>query len=349
MWGLVMSACGHVGIDLGDGASGARDGAGAPGKDAPSGGALAISGGSAGASQGGSTTGGSGDSGGSDAAGGQGGALGGSGGAASGGAGSGAAGFGGGGSGGADDTGGASAGGRGGTAAEDCDQKRMQCDQLAMALVHRYSFSGTGSAIVDVVAGANGMASGAVLDGSGVLGFDGDDDFVDLPAGLISSLPNATFEVWFVWQGGASWQRLFEFGDTDFLNDPVSYLYVTPQAGGTIPSEISLGAGLRHLTGGDRQLRTTEVTALGVLNHVVLTADDVGNRLTLYKNGQWVAQRDTEVRLSGIRDDTNRLGRSLFPDDPYFAGEITEFRIYAEVLTPTLIEASYTLGPDVVF
>lgn len=358
---MSLSACGHLGIDLGadgsveDGLAGSssdssggsdQTGPGSGGTGSSTGGKNSGSGGEPEGS-GGEATGGTMGSGGDDTGGT------GSGGDASGGT----AGSGGDGSGGDASGGSAGSGGDAGSGGSDgsgggtfeCDTGDPLCAVLLGALTHRYSFDGLGTQATDSTGDETATLVGTTLDGSGEVDLTGLNDYVSLPGGLLAALPDATIEVWFVWNGGESWQRLFEFGREDPFGDPTSYLYATPQAGGTILPEIALGAGIRHQTGGDRQLRTLAVTQTGVLTHVVLVADDVGNRLTLYKNGAWVAQRDTPVDLNGIQDQTNQLGRSLFDDDPNFDGTITEFRIYGEVLSAAAIAKSYAVGPDATF
>ncbi len=64
----------------------------------------------------------------------------------------------------------------------------------------------------------------------------------------------------------------------------------------------------------------------------------------LYKNGAGVGQRDATVDI-GLLAANNRLGRSLFPDDPGFIGTILELRIYGEVLSADAIAKSYEAGP----
>ncbi|HWZ91070.1 MAG TPA: hypothetical protein VNW92_19550 [Polyangiaceae bacterium] len=64
-------------------------------------------------------------------------------------------------------------------------------------LIHRYSFSGEGTRVVDSVSGADGvLMAGATLDGAGHAALDGLDDYVDLPNGLVSSLHDATLLTW---------------------------------------------------------------------------------------------------------------------------------------------------------
>ena len=64
--------------------------------------------------------------------------------------------------------------------------------------MHRYSFNDDFSSAVatDSVGGANGDLIGASLDGLGNVLLAGDGGYVNLPNGIISSLTNATFEMW---------------------------------------------------------------------------------------------------------------------------------------------------------
>src|SRR5262249_13449579 len=106
---------------------------------------------------------------------------------------------------------------------------------LKAALVHRYQFDGTGTVATDSVGGANGTLMNTQLNGSGGLTLAGgtSNQFVDLPNGIVSPLTNATFEVWVTWSGGAAWQRIFDFGDSTFVNmqrNASTTFYLTPEA-----------------------------------------------------------------------------------------------------------------------
>ncbi len=82
-----------------------------------------------------------------------------------------------------------------------------------VSLIHRYRFDGASTVVIDEVGGQDGeLLGGAVLDQSGRLTLDGEDDFVDLPNGLVSELEDATFVVWTIWDGGAGSKRVFDFG-----------------------------------------------------------------------------------------------------------------------------------------
>jgi hypothetical protein len=365
---LALNSCGRIGIDFQDDldrvASGGQDGMGGDvdggdGDSSAAGGEPGETGvGWESSAIGGASSGGA-DAGGSDAggtnAGGAGGTLteaGGSDGAGGEAMGAGGEGTG---AGGASSTGGASGVGgmlvaTGGAGANDCDLSDPLCAEIAEVLVNRYSFDGTETIITDSIGGRPGTAyGGATLDGSGKLDLSGMNQYVELEPDPISSYPNVSFEIWFVWRGGEAWQKLFEFGSHDALFDPVDYIYATPEAGGSDPSNNALAGAIRHNDAGERQVRSSAFTEIGMLIHVALVVSDDLNRLSLYKNGKWLVDRDADIQLDQFADDTHRLGRSLFPEDPYFNGEIHEFRIYGEVLTPEMIAKSYEVGPDAVF
>ena len=56
-------------------------------------------------------------------------------------------------------------------------------------IVHRYSFDGEGTAAMDSVGGKDGVLhGGAKLSGTGILGLDGVNDFVELPMGVLGHM-----------------------------------------------------------------------------------------------------------------------------------------------------------------
>jgi glucose/arabinose dehydrogenase/mono/diheme cytochrome c family protein len=96
------------------------------------------------------------------------------------------------------------------------------------APIHRWSFTGNGSAVagtvlVDSVGSANGtvVGQGATFSG-GALRLPGTTNgdvapsaisaYVDLPNGLVSTRENASFEFWATLHSNRSFQRLFDFG-----------------------------------------------------------------------------------------------------------------------------------------
>ncbi|MES2570878.1 MAG: LamG-like jellyroll fold domain-containing protein, partial [Verrucomicrobiota bacterium] len=98
-------------------------------------------------------------------------------------------------------------------------------DQLG--LTARYSFNGT---VNSAVGGAHGVASGSPSYVGGRSGsaidLDGTDDSVRLPHGIASE-EEITVATWVHWDGGANWQRIFDFG-----NGTGESMFLTPRSGG---------------------------------------------------------------------------------------------------------------------
>jgi hypothetical protein len=307
--------------------------------------------GTAGTGTSGSATGGSSGSssvGGGSGAGGSGGAVGGSGGAA-GAAGSG----GGGGSGGANgndlcpDDPDKTAPGKCGCGTPDTDSvKGASCVPLQTSLVHRYSFEADAK---DSVGSAHGTLMGGATISGGALNLTGGNsgEYLDLPNALISTLTSATIEAYVTWTGaaGGDWQRIFDFGSSNM-------------------AEGTQGTGNKYLFLSARKLRAcytnasptaeiftdsaTDLTAQPSQLAVVVNA--TAHNLTLYLDGTAVGSSVTlNESLSAINDVNNWLGRSQFAPDDYFAGKISEFRIYDAALTGPELKTSKQMGENTTY
>jgi hypothetical protein len=232
------------------------------------------------------------------------------------------------------------------------------CAVLRAGLVHRYGFSGTGTAVMDSKGTAHGTAlgTGVALSGSGTLVLAGGGtatadpkQYVDLPDDLLSGLSNATFEAWVTWgTTTTSWQRIFDFGTTA-TNSTGSYVFLTPRAtsGGACRAAITpLGATGELATGGAQA--NGPVVASG-MHHFVLAVDDTNDLVSLYVDGTLGTTVGFSGMLSAINDVNNWLGRSNYAVDPYFTGTFDEFRIYNVALTQAQLRTSRTAGPNATF
>ncbi|MCF7669772.1 MAG: Ig-like domain-containing protein [Verrucomicrobia bacterium] len=238
-----------------------------------------------------------------------------------------------------------------GTATLTCDyngqQSSVDVEVVAApepVMAHRYSFNEEGATVAtDSVGEADGELLGGATITNGVLGLDGVDSYVNLPNGIMSSLTNATFEVWTTWNGpdGQWWQRIFDFGNNtegeDGIGDGTEYMFLCPYpflvsvVSSTGDTFIDLGTGAFPF-----QERT----------HVVITYNYDGKLMRLYMNGEEVGSVDANIRLFEIEDVNNWLGRSNYSADPYFNGSITEFRIYDGILSADTIMSNFAAGPD---
>lgn len=210
----------------------------------------------------------------------------------------------------------------------------------------RYDFEGTGTVVFDRIGAADGRAlGGAELAGDGTLTLDGDDDFVDLPNGLISDLQSATVMAWVQWFGGVCWQRIFDFGSSDqgegMVGNVVSSVFVTPLVCGR-------GGAAAYIELGSAQYSVFLDASLPVDRwiSIALTLDPPGDRMRLYVDGELRAEAPAPFALDLIQDENVWLGRSQWVQDRNLAGRYEEFRIYDRALSASEIRAAHERGPD---
>jgi Concanavalin A-like lectin/glucanases superfamily/Glycosyl hydrolase catalytic core/Putative Ig domain len=200
---------------------------------------------------------------------------------------------------------------------------------ISPALVERFAFDGNANAAAGPV---NGTAAGGPVYVTGQRGqaidLDGVDDHVVLPAG-VANTDEITVATWVQWDGGSSWQRLFDFG-----NGSNSYLFLTPQSGtSTLRFAIK--------DGGSEQIVETTALTVGAWTHVAVTLGSGSAKL--YVNGVNVASNNAvTIQPSAIKPILNYIGRSQFAADPYFNGRVDDFHIFCRVLTGAEINTLYT-------
>ncbi len=253
---------------------------------------------------------------------------------------------------------------------DSCSPDTVECP----GLVHRYSFDGVGTTVLDSIGTANGAVVGASLTGQGTLtlvGLTGDQaQYVVLPHGLLRELHDATFETWINWAGSAAhdgtrtpWQRIFDFGEgTSGIEgeqasggDALSYLFLTPQTEPRTATEAPSTRVAYQVPHNPQSVYletviNTSPLPIDVETHVGVVIDSRARRISLFVNGTIVGATDLiqDDPLSYVYDINDWLGRSQFPADVGFTGTFLEFRIYAVALTAAQIQASYDAGPDVV-
>ncbi|HEV8247369.1 MAG TPA: LamG-like jellyroll fold domain-containing protein [Polyangiaceae bacterium] len=214
-------------------------------------------------------------------------------------------------------------------------------------LIHRYSFDGEGSRVVDSVGSADGnLMGGSVLDGAGHVTLDGSDDYVNLPNGLISGLSDVTLVAWLSWNGGrVCWQRVFDFGSSDAGEDHVgnatSSLFATPlRCPGTGPAAaFETKEGIVSSVDSDTPFPVLNVSLFAVV------VDSKAGQLRLYAAGEPLGTAKP-VSLSQLSGENDWLGRSQWVQDPYLRATYDEFRIYDVALGNAELAALEAAGPD---
>ena len=175
--------------------------------------------------------------------------------------------------------------------------------------------------LLDGTGAQHGIGTGGPVYGGGrydrAVVLDGVDDFITLPA-TVANYSTITLAARVRWNGGASWQRSFDFG-----NSTTQYLFLTPGYSGIMHFEI--------LNGGVKQFLASTSLPIGEWAHVAVTIG--ANIGCLYVNGALVDTRTITHNPTVFNPTKNYLGKSQFAADSLFNGTIDDFRIYSRVLT----------------
>jgi Glycosyl hydrolases family 43/Concanavalin A-like lectin/glucanases superfamily len=159
-----------------------------------------------------------------------------------------------------------------------------------------------------------------------VLSLNGTNQFVSLPGGAANA---CSFITVFKWNGGLPWQRVFDFG-----RSTNSYAFLTPQNAAGVMRFTITASGI----GGEQHLDAPGAAPVGAWTQVAVTTD--GSRGILYVNGTPVITNTSMTLTAPDIAPTNVwFGRSQFPADPYFNGQIGSVRLYGRALGPAEIVA----------
>jgi hypothetical protein len=215
--------------------------------------------------------------------------------------------------------------------------------------LREYVFTGTGAQLADQRGGAAAVIrGGAVLDGSGELTLDGQDDYVNLPNDILTGLSEVTVVAWLHHLGGAAYTRIFDFGIGRDGEDPAqglatvgtAYLAATPFTGFVPPY---LAALVTNAGAGGEVAAVTDVQLDDALHMVAVGVSPT--RLELFHDGVLVARVPSAIALSTIENLNNWLGRSQYDQDPYLHARYAGLRIYDHALSECAVAALQAEGP----
>ena len=183
------------------------------------------------------------------------------------------------------------------------------------AIMAHYPFDGTtgdasGNANDPIIFnGSPGLVAGKY---GSALGLNGTNQSVMLPAGLMAGATNFTFAAWVYWNGGATWQRIFDFG-----NGTTQYMLLTPDSGnGTLRFAVTTNGGSYE------QVVETAPLASNQWVHVAVTCN--GTNGCLYTNGVLAVSGAISLNPALFNPALNYLGQSQFASDPLFHGSLDE-------------------------
>jgi arabinan endo-1,5-alpha-L-arabinosidase len=179
-----------------------------------------------------------------------------------------------------------------------------------------------------------GLYNGTLMNGSfitndpglgGVLNLDGVTNYAVLADPVANC---STITAWVKWNGGAIWQRVFDFG-----SNTTNYFFLTPKSiAGTMRFAITTTS-----NGGEQQINAASAMPIGSWCHIAVTLD--GTKGVLYLNGAPVATNSNlTIRPWQTLAKNNYIGKSQWPNDPLFNGEISSFRIFGRALSGTEIQ-----------
>ncbi|WP_367873621.1 LamG-like jellyroll fold domain-containing protein [Luteolibacter sp. Populi] len=189
-------------------------------------------------------------------------------------------------------------------------------------LLAHYSFN---NSTADNRGGAAAVNFGVPVYGDGVferaLQLDGTDDYSRLSTTIVNGLHDVTFAARVFWDGGNSWQRIFDFG-----NNTTQYMVLTPKSGAnTLRFTISMNGNVA----GSEQVLEGPALPVGEWSHVAVTLS--GTTGTLYLNGAAVDTGTVTLDPADFSPTLNYIGKSQYAD-PYFKGLVDDFRIYSRGL-----------------
>lgn len=207
------------------------------------------------------------------------------------------------------------------------------CGSASGALLPDQSGNGKDATLVTGTGGSPGYSFGVGEVNKALYLAVAKQGYAALPAGLLVTACEATVATWVYVNSSVAWQRIFDFG-----KDDNTYMFLTPLNAKTKALRFTIK--LDGNVSDDEQIIDGQAELpIGVWNHVAVVLGPIGG--TLYVNGAQVgANAAMTLRPADLGNTPNNwIGRSQHDWDPYFDGNIDEFRIYTRALSPTEIQS----------
>jgi hypothetical protein len=227
----------------------------------------------------------------------------------------------------------------------------------AQTLVHEYSFSDAGPTNVAdsiggpagngivLTGGTNALAGpgGSVFTGSQLLLSQANEDFVQLPAGILGNNTAVTIDTWVTLGTLPGACFLWGFGDTDTNGAGYNYIFCQPSDGRVAMSAVDPGWQGEQSCGNVGSFAFATPTEI----HVTAVFNPPAGYIELYTNGVLAVRNSAvTVQMNQISNVVNYLGRSLYLGDGYYDSEWDEFRVWNGALNPLQVEACDVNGAN---
>jgi Concanavalin A-like lectin/glucanases superfamily len=212
------------------------------------------------------------------------------------------------------------------------------------AALHDYVLGGNGALVVDLAGGRDAQVMGGAQRTANALVLDGDDDYVQLPAGLLAGLSSATLSISFTLDGGPAYVRLWDFGvgSTEVPTEGDgsvgrSYLALTPATGLDRPglAALATAGGSADEVAVDTDLQVKDDTK----HQATVVVDGEQSQMRLYVDGLAAGSAALPFQLSEVDDQNNWLARSQYDADPYLEGILHRFTLHDRALSDCQVAA----------
>ncbi|RCW48498.1 LamG-like jellyroll fold domain-containing protein [Paenibacillus prosopidis] len=152
---------------------------------------------------------------------------------------------------------------------------------------------------------------------------DGTNDYIALPAGVVSDADTITVAAWVNLDTVSNWTRIFDFG-----SGTSTYMYLSPKNG----ANGKIRFAIKNNNSSEQIIEGQSALATGGWHHVAVTLN--GSTGTLYVDG---AQAGSNTSMTMKPSDLgwatqNWIGRSQY-SDPYLDGRVDDFRIYNRAIS----------------
>ncbi len=203
-----------------------------------------------------------------------------------------------------------------------------------------YNFDETDGEIIHDVSGNgnHGAAAGnmAITDDGAV--FDGTDDYITMPKGVLYGNDRVTIIMTMTPSSAQKHVFAYGFGNTS----ETGYIFLNPSRPDTNALRF---AATKTNYAYEKEVASIPGIRLGDTNTVTVVINEA--YVAMYVDGDLVMDGDIGMTISDLGMTTsNYIGKSLYDADPYFAGTVSEFTVLGYCMKPEDIKANYGKTPE---